>query len=342
MKTNFTEIITLFFPKITDYQIVSYGNGHINSTFLVTWKVDGIAQKYILQAINTKIFQQPEKIANNIKLVADFLSNQAYRYKVLQPILTAEGKTFVVKEEKYWRVFPYFSNSYAPETCNNFAQAYDAGIAYGHFFKTLSTLEVEKLETIIPDFHNATLRWEQFEKSLKNAKTKRLEEAKELIDFCKKNQHYIEKYKEIIPKIPIRTTHNDTKITNILFDKNTHKPLAIIDLDTIQPGTILSEFGDMVRTFCNSGNEDEPNESKISFQENFFDALKKGFLSECGDFLEKIEIDSMVFGAKLTIFVQAMRFLTDYLNNDIYYKISFPKHNFYRAKNQITLLKKIK
>lgn len=139
--------------------------------------------------------------------------------------------------------------------------------------------------------------------------------------------------------MPLRVTHNDTKISNLLFDKNTHKPLAIIDLDTLQYGTMLSEFGDMVRSYCSNVSEDEEIFEKISFRFDIFDALKEGFLSELAEILTPIEIENLDFGAKLTIFIQGIRFLSDFLNNDIYYKTKYNNHNLVRAKNQFALLK---
>ena len=342
MKQNLEHIIKKYFPYSADIKTVAFGNGHINSTYLVTLTAENVEKKYILQQLNTTIFSTPEKIAKNINTLSDFLQTQPYRLQILTPVLTTEGDVYVVENKNYFRVFPYISDSYAPEKCESVTQAFASGKAFGHFFKTLSGLNVSYLETIIPQFHDATLRWEQFSKSMKNASKKRFQEAQSEIVFCVENIQLIEKYKQAVSQIPLRATHNDTKITNILFDKKTHNPLCIIDLDTVQPGTILSEFGDMVRTFCNSAEEDEHQEKNINFREDIYDALKKGFISETSEILTKNEIDLLPFAAKLTIFVQALRFLTDFLNNDIYYKIKFANHNLVRAKNQISLLKSMR
>ncbi len=334
-------IIKIYFPYNTVNEIVIFGNGHINTTYLVTLEIAYKKEKFILQQLNTKIFSSPEKVAKNIDTVSDFLKSQPYSLQILSPIKTTLGEIYVVENENYFRLFPYVSNSYAPEKCENTVQAFASGKAFGHFFKTLSSLRVSNLETIIPQFHDASLRWEQLSNAMKNASEERFQTAQNEIIFCKENVDLVEKYRQVASQIPLRTTHNDTKITNILFDKITHNPLCIIDLDTLQAGTILSEFGDMVRTFCNTAEEDEAQEEKINFQKDIYDALKEGFLAETSEILSKIEIDLLPFAAKLTIFVQALRFLTDFLNNDIYYKIKYPTHNLIRAKNQITLLKKI-
>jgi serine/threonine protein kinase len=341
MKKNLQYIIKNYFPYSTDIEIITFGNGHINMTYLVTLKVEDEIKKFILQELNTNIFSVPEKIAKNISAVSDFLKSQPYELQILSPIPTVLDEVYVVENKNYFRLFPYISDSYAPVKCESVAQAFASGKAFGHFFKTLSLLPVSKLETIIPQFHDATLRWEQFSNALKNADKKRFQEAQKEIAFCVQNIDLIAKYKQVISQIPLRATHNDTKITNILFDKNTHNPLCIIDLDTLQPGTILSEFGDMVRTFCNTATEDEQQIENINFQEDIYNALKTGFISETSEILSKIEINLLPFAAKLTIFVQALRFLTDFLNNDIYYKIKFSTHNLRRARNQIALLKQV-
>ena len=341
MTQNLKYIIKKYFPYSTDIQIISYGNGHINTTYLVTLEIELKKEKFILQLLNTKIFSSPEKVAKNIDTVSDFLKSQPYTLQIVSPIKTASGEIYVVENENYFRLFSYVSNSYAPEKCKNIIQALASGKAFGHFFKTLSSLPVSNLETIIPQFHDASLRWKQFSDAMKNASEERLRAAQNEIIFCKKNIDLIEKYQQVISQIPLRATHNDTKITNIIFDKTTHKPLCIIDLDTLQAGTILSEFGDMVRTFCNTAEEDEAQEENINFRQDIYQALKEGFISETSEILSEIEIDLLPFAAKLTIFVQALRFLNDFLNHDIYYKIKYPTHNLVRAKNQITLLKKI-
>jgi aminoglycoside phosphotransferase (APT) family kinase protein len=217
-----------------------------------------------------------------------------------------------------------------------------AGSAFGHFMASLKKLPVERLRTILPNFHDATWRFAQFEEALQNALPARADFAKKWITTALSHQHFIHHYQQIIADLPIRTTHNDTKITNILFDKTTHEPLTIIDLDTVQAGTVLSEFGDMARTFCNSATEDEADITKIKFRADCFEALKTGFLAETRDILTDLEVENLAFGAKLTIYVQALRFLGDYLKGNVYYKVKYADHNLVRAINQLTLLEALK
>jgi aminoglycoside phosphotransferase (APT) family kinase protein len=258
--------------------------------------------------------------------------------QLLSPYQTLNGKNYHIEDNAYWRALRFIENSYTLEKCENTTQAFAAGQGFGHFLARLSDFNSPDFQTIIPHFHDAEHRWKQFNDALKNATPNRFDMAEEDILFALNHAHLVDFYKKIIKKMPVRVTHNDTKIANLLFDKNTHKPLAVIDLDTLQYGTMLSEFGDMVRSYCNNTREDEENFRKISFRFDIFDALKEGFLSELKEVLTPIEIQNLDFGAKLTIFIQGIRFLTDFLNNDIYYKIKYSDHNLVRAKNQFALL----
>jgi aminoglycoside phosphotransferase (APT) family kinase protein len=334
-------VINAFFKDFDDFECEPFGNGHINDTFLLTIVRGEMREKFILQQLNTTVFSRAENIAHNALLVAKHLSASTYRYHIPTPFLTTEGNIFFIENNSHWRVNRYFSDSYAPEKCQNLQQAAAAATAFGHFFKTLTTLETSSVKEIIPDFHNATLRWQQFEDALRATTLSRVASAKYLIEFLDINYSIIEDYELIIKQLPLRITHNDTKITNILFDKNNHQPLAIIDWDTIQVGTVLSDFGDMVRTFCNNADEDEIDEDKIFFLHDFYAALEKNFVAETVDILTETEKNSLLFAAQITIYVQALRFLTDYLNGDVYYKIKYAEHNFFRAKNQILLLKSL-
>jgi thiamine kinase-like enzyme len=330
-----TNILPYFFPNTIDIITEKIQSGHINDTFLA--KIND--KKYIVQRVNTHIFPNPKAIATNIILVNATLKKSNYRFQVVDLVQTTHGKSYYQsKKHGFWRVMNFIDNSYAPEQPRDIAQVQAAGQAFGHFMAALQHLKVEKLQTILPNFHNAAWRWAQFEDALKNAIPTRAEAAKNAIAVALSYQYLITHYQKIIPDLPLRTTHNDTKITNILFDTNTHEPLAVIDLDTVQAGTVLSEFGDIVRTFCNTATEDEADTTKIAFRKDYFDALKIGFLAQTAGILTDVEVENLLFGAKLTIYVQAIRFLSDYLKADIYYKVKYDTHNLVRAVNQLTLL----
>ncbi len=340
MKAKIEHILKKYYPKSADIVYVTQSSGHINSTFFVTFSLQGEKKSVVLQKLNTAVFEQPSLIAHNINALNVFLKTKPYRLQKVELFLTADGYDYVEDDTGYWRAINYISNSYTLEKCESVGQAFAASQAFGHFFKALSDFPTHLIKTIIPRFHDATWRHEQYLEALKSVRPKRLIEAKSTIEIASQFQYLVEKYKDTIKEIPVRVTHNDTKISNILFDKNTHQPLAIIDLDTVQSGTILSEFGDMIRSFCNAANEDEQIADKITFRNTIFDALKKGFLAETSEILTSKEIASLDFGVKLTIYIQGLRFLTDFLSNDIYYKTKYTNHNLVRAKNQFILLEK--
>ncbi len=339
MKAKLEHITKKYFIEVTDFEFFMLNPGLINSSYHVVFKTGKEKKNVVVQQLNTQIFEYPEKIANNINLVNAHLSKSDYHLALLCPYQTLKGENYHIEAGNYWRIFHFIDNSYTLEKCENTTQAFGAGQGFGQFLAALSSFQQQDFETILPDFHNAAHRWRQFLAAMKYAKANRFATAQQEIIFAVEHAYLIDFYKKIIEKIPVRVTHNDTKISNLLFDKNTHKPLAVIDLDTLQYGTILSEFGDMVRSYCNNVDEDEQDFDKISFKFDIFDALKKGFLSELESTLQAIEIENLDFGAKLTIFVQGLRFLTDFLNNDVYYKIKYSNHNLVRAKNQFALLK---
>lgn len=327
-------IFVQHFPNATSIQVTPLGEGNINDTYLVDYQENNQLNKIVFQRLNTSIFSEPEKIIANIRNIAIHLRSKNYRYDILDICLTAK------KDE--WRAFPFFENTYAPLRCDNEQQAELAARAFGHHFAMLSDIEIDKIHTILPHFHNATWRWEQFKMALQNPKLNRDKTAAKEIEFVLKNEFLVAHYQEVISVLPRRITHNDTKITNLLFDNSTQKPRVIIDLDTLQPSTILGEFGDMVRTYCPSHDENEADLSKLIFRKEIFITLKKGFLAEAESIMTKEEIENLSFAGELTIFVQALRFLADYLNGDQYYKIKYAEHNLTRTRNQLHLLEKMR
>ena len=240
-----------------------------------------------------------------------------------------------------WRLMPFVDNAFSILKVENENQARTAAAAFGEYARFLSDLDTAKLETIIPNFHNADFRIQQFRDSLKkdDPSVFRFKKAEFALDFIEKRLPFFENKNLNLPQ---RATHNDTKISNILFDKKTAAATCIIDLDTLQSGEILSDFGDMVRTYTPQYDEDfDADLSLVEMRFSYFEALAEGFLSEIGNVLTDSERKNLVFGAKRTVFVQALRFLTDYLNGDIYYKTERPDHNLARTRNQIALLKSI-
>src|SRR4030095_7819983 len=226
------------------------------------------------------------------------------------------------------------------DVVNSPSQAYEAAKQFGRFTNLLSAFPVEDLRITLPDFHNLPLRYSQFETAINEGNKERIQEASTLIDFLK-NQYEIVTTSEQIssdPDFKKRVTHHDSKISNVLFDDNDHG-LCVIDLDTVMPGYFISDFGDMMRTYLSPVSEEEKDLSKIEIREDYFKAIARGYLDEMANELTPVEKKYLVYAGKFMIYMQALRFLTDFLNNDTYYGAKYKGHNFIRANNQVCLLK---
>jgi len=335
-KKQLIEIVKNFFPNVKDCAFTPLTSGHINETF----RVDLKEGSYILQKLNTAVFPNPNAIIHNALRVAAHLENKNYPHPILKPLQT-KSNTFLYQENKrnYWRMSPFFPNTITLETPKDKRQAYAAAAAYGEFACYLNDLSATEIKTIIPNFHNPDFRKEQFENALNNADKRRIILAEDEISFIKRNFHFLKKMSQL--NLPLRITHNDTKISNILFAKDEKTAIAVIDWDTIMPGMILSDFGDCVRTFCTNVAEDEGNLSKIKFNEEYYEAVEKGFLSTMGNCLKEIEKRHLKDGARQVILVQAMRFLTDFLEENTYYKVNREGQNLDRARNQLELFRQM-
>ncbi len=309
-------------------------SGHINETFEV--HVEG--KKYILQRLNTAIFPEPQKIMENIETVATHLKSKSYARSVLDFIKTRNNAYLCFDTEGgAWRLMPFVNNTYSILKIETEEQAFLAAEAFGEYLSFLSDLDVAKIHTILPNFHNADFRIQQHREALNGTPSVvRLKKAKKDLLFIQQHLPYFEGKH---PNVPLRVTHNDTKISNILFDKTTQQAACIIDLDTLQTSTLLADFGDMVRTYTSEFDEDFADFAKIKMRFAYFKALFLGFMKKIGGEILEEEKNALVYGAERTVFVQALRFMTDYLNNDVYYHIDFEDHNLIRAKNQLALFK---
>jgi Ser/Thr protein kinase RdoA (MazF antagonist) len=317
-------------------------SGHINETY----KVEVGDRKYILQRVNTQIFAEPVRIMENIETVANHLKSKGYDKSILSFTKTKTGQSVVSDTEGgVWRLVDFVDNTYSILKIDNPDQAFVAAEAFGEYARFLSDLDVRKIHTILPNFHNADFRIEQHRDALKSlqfasslAMTTRLKKAAKDLTFI---QEYLPYFEHKHPNIPLRVTHNDTKISNILFDKTTDKAACIIDLDTLQTSTLLADFGDIVRTYTSAFDEDFADFPKIEMRFDYFEALLSGFMKGLGEKILAEEKNNLIFGAERTVFVQVLRFMTDYLNNDIYYQTHFDDHNLVRAQNQLALFKSI-
>jgi Ser/Thr protein kinase RdoA (MazF antagonist) len=239
-------------------------------------------------------------------------------------------------------MFPFVPNSHTINVVQSPAQAYEAAKQFGKFTKLLSGFDSTQLKITIPDFHNLSLRYQQFEHSLKHGNIQRIKEADTSINTIKQYAYIVDEFEKIKsdPEFKQRVTHHDTKISNVLFDDN-NKGLCVIDLDTVMPGYFISDVGDMLRTYLSHVSEEEKDFSKIEIREDFFKAIVEGYSSGMKNELSETEKKYFVYAGKFMIYMQALRFLSDYINNDVYYSTKYTDHNFVRANNQLVLLEKL-
>ncbi len=321
--------------------IASYGNGHINTTNLIqTTKT-----QYILQYINKNVFTLPENLMSNIQKVTSFLNEQKdNQLETLKIINSIENKSFY-KDDKgnYWRMYEFVKDSICLEQPESPEDFYECGYGFGNFQKQLNDFPAEQLFEIIPDFHNTPKRFEALLGAIKNDVCDRVKTAKEEIDFtlC-----YNDFYNKLYDKashglLPTRVTHNDTKTNNVLLDKSTRKAKCVIDLDTIMPGFSVNDFGDAIRVGANTACEDETDLSKVSLDLELFESFTKGFLNGCSGTLTEQEILLLPVGAKMMTLECGIRFLTDYLQGDTYFKTKHPTHNLQRCRTQFALVRDI-
>ena len=321
----------------------AFGNGNINDTYRVGIEQNGARRAFLLQRLNHEVFREPEQVMQNIRAVCAYLAGTEYPYAVAAPLAARDGGLLQRDERgNYWRMFPFVANSFAPEGPADAETARDAARAYGAFARALRDFPAEKLAETIPGFHDTDRRWAYFTEILGKNPAGRVEKTRREIEAVFAAKPLFDRISAMKKSgiLPLRVTHNDTKAGNVLFDINTRKALAVIDLDTVMPGTVLSDFGDMVRTFAPDRQEDDP-AAKVALRTDVLEALKEGFLRETGDFLTPPEKENLLPGAAWITGEQALRFLTDWLAGDVYYKIKYPEHNLVRTRNQLALLQAI-
>lgn len=321
-----------------DCIIESFGSGLINHT----WRILHRNNEYILQKINDSIFKTPWNIDNNIQLMEEHLLKNHPGYFFVAPVKTINEEGMVQNEQGYFRMFPFVKNSVCKTVLQTPGEAYEAAAQFGKFTNLLSGIEIEKIKITLPQFHDLPLRQQQFENALQNGNAERIKECAEWINALKNYSGITEEYKKIIssPDFKLRVTHHDTKISNVLFDEK-GKGLCVIDLDTVMPGYFISDVGDMMRTYLCPVSEEEKDFSKIEVRNDFYKAIVDGYSGEMKNELTATEKQYFFYAGKFIIYMQALRFLTDYLNNDVYYGSKYPTHNLVRAGNQITLLQRL-
>ncbi len=333
--------IAFRFPVIQQIlHIQTYGSGHINDTY----KIETNNGDFILQRINTQVFKNVDGLTANFRAVSDFMKKKisvSHEKMMFPELFPAENGKYYFRDahNQYWRLMSFIPDSRSFDKVENSQMAYKGGKAYGWFIKMLSDFPVDRLVETIPRFHDIDFRLDNFYESLKKDMANRSKSAKKEINTARKYAPLMHRLKNLGQegKIPVRVTHNDTKINNVLFDSRM-EPVAIVDLDTVMPGFVHYDFGDAIRTFTNAALEDEPDLNKVIFLKDYYDAFREGFLSQTQAILNETEIRNLPFSALYMTYIIGLRFLTDYLNGDIYFKTAYDTHNLVRARNQFHLL----
>ncbi|MDR0961169.1 MAG: aminoglycoside phosphotransferase family protein [Mediterranea sp.] len=343
---NFLNIVSHFHIKGTVNEIKPLGNGLINDTYLITTQ-EADASNYVLQRINHHIFQDVEMLQNNIEAVTRHIRRKLTEQgaddidrKVLTFVSADNGKTYFFDGESYWRIMVFIPRAQTFETVNP-EYSYHAGVAFGNFQAMLTDIP-ETLGDTIPNFHNMEFRLQQLREAVAADAAGRVGEVQYYLDEIEKRAEEMCKGERLYRegKLPKRVCHCDTKVNNMMFDEE-GRVLCVIDLDTVMPNFIFSDFGDFLRSAANTGAEDDPNLDNVNFNMEIFKAFAKGYLESAHSFLLPIEVENLPYAAALFPYMQTVRFLADYINGDTYYKIQYPEHNLVRTKAQFKLLQSV-
>ena len=322
-----------------------YGSGHINDTYCVVFDQGGVRVRYVLQRINHNIFKNPVALMENIQRVTTHLGKKSEGHsdqsrRVLTLIPTCDGLAYHRDaEDNIWRAYIFIEQARTFDAVESAAQAYKAAQAFGQFQKLLADLPAPRLHDTIPDFHHTPKRFATLEKAIQADTANRARLAKPEIEFALRHQAICSVLLEA--NLPERVTHNDTKFNNVMLDDATGEGVCVIDLDTVMPGLALYDFGDMVRTTTSPAKEDERDLSKVKMQFPMFEALARGYLSSAAEFLTPAEKKLLPFSGKLITFEIGLRFLTDFLAGDVYFKIHRDGHNLDRCRTQFKLVESI-
>ena len=324
-----------------------YGNGHINVTYLAVYNENGKTVRYILQKINSKLFNPVEKLMRNIELVTEFNRKKIVENggdpdrESLTIVRTNDGKTFYkTEDDEYFRVYIFIENTVAYQTVSKPSDFYYSALAFGNFNNLLAEFDASELYEILPRFHDTQKRYGDFLQAVENDAFDRAKDCVPEIEFIKARSSYYSKIFDMLKsgEMPLKVTHNDTKLNNVLLDAESGKPVAVIDLDTIMPGSVCYDFGDSIRFGCNPCEEDEKDLTKVNFRFDLYKVYLEGFLEALGDRITQVEKDNLAFGSILMTIECGMRFLADYLSGDTYFRTHRPGQNLDRARTQLKLV----
>ncbi len=320
-----------------------YGEGHINTTFLV----ETTEKKYILQKVNGNVFKNPVDVIENIDQVTSFLRKKIIaeggnpEKETLTLISTKNGGKYIISDDdELYRMYIFIDNTKCYQLIENSDVLYKAAKAFAKFMKNVADFDASQLHETIANFHNTADRYNNFMKAVEADKVGRLASVADEVEFVKARKADTELVVSKLQsgELPLRVTHNDTKVNNILMDAESGEGLCVIDLDTVMPGSLLYDFGDSLRFGASSAAEDETELDKVYFRLEMFEAFAKGFLEETSECITKSEVELLAFSVKLLTLECGMRFLTDYLDGDNYFKIHYENHNLDRARNQFKLV----
>ena len=326
-----------------------YGSGHINDTYLLTFEIAEMGTiKVILQRMNKNIFTKPIELMENILNVTSYLRKKIIENggdpdrETLNVIRTVDNMPYFVDSEgEYWRSYKFITDATSYDQVESPEDFYQSAVAFGNFQRLLAEYPAETLHETIEGFHDTKARFQVFKKAVKDDVCGRAASVQKEIQFVLEHEHLANVFADLLEKkeIPLRVTHNDTKLNNIMIDNKTRKGICVIDLDTVMPGLAMNDFGDSIRFGASTATEDEQDLSKVSCDMELFDLYAKGFIEGCGGKLTEKEIDLMPTGAMVMTFECGMRFLTDYLQGDTYFKIHRENHNLDRCRTQFKLVK---
>ena len=327
--------------------IEEYGSGHINDTYLVKMSWQGQVKKYILQRMNTEIFKKPDEVMENILGVTAFLEKKIRERggdperETLNVILTKTGKAYYRDSEgQCYRMFIFIDDAFGYDAVERPEDFYESAVSFGNFQSLLADYPAETLHETILDFHNTGKRYQTFLQAVKDDVCGRAAQAKQEIAFVMEREKEMTLLTGMLERgeLPLRVTHNDTKLNNIMIDKKTGKGICVIDLDTVMPGLSVYDFGDSIRFGANTAAEDEPDVSKVSLDLNLFELYVKGYLFGCKGSLTENEVRMLTQGAKTMTLECGMRLLTDYVQGDVYFKVHKEAHNLIRCRTQLALV----
>lgn len=330
------QILAEFIDNTQGIEINRFGEGLIHGSYLVSKKNE---PEYILQEFNTSVFKQPSLISYNLNLLSHHLHSIDTIPFFPLSINTKSHHPYVIDEGKYFRLTPYVKDSHSINSCSKPEEAYEASFQFGRFTAAFKDFNPETLKETIPQFHDLAFRWTQFTDALKFGNQQRIQFAKKEIDKIQGHYSIVEKFNSIKSTNSFlkRVTHHDTKISNVLFDSSS-KGICVIDLDTVMDGYFISDVGDMFRTYLSPANEEEQDLEMVVARKDFYNAILEGYLENMRDQMTIEERENISFAGEFMIYMQALRFITDFINDDIYYGIFYEMNNYNRTKNQLRLL----